>query len=87
MEPHFGFCSVVWDGLSQQLSDKLQELHNRTVRVITKPSFDTSSRYVLNWLGWDNLSIRRTKQKANLMYKCTNNLAAAYLVCPENLEL
>ena len=27
---------------------------------------------------WDNLLIRRAKQKATLMYKCTNNLAPAY---------
>ena len=58
-------------------SDKLQ---NRAVRVITKSSCDTSSssRDLLNSLGWDNLSTRRAKQKANLMYKCTNNLAPAY---------
>ena len=31
IEPHFDYCSVVWDGLSQQLNDKLQ---NRAVRVI-----------------------------------------------------
>ena len=30
-------------------------------------------------LGLDNLSDRRAKQKANLMYKCINNLAPAYL--------
>lgn len=34
---------------------------------------------LINLLGWDNISIRRAKQKANLMYKCTNNLAPAYL--------
>ena len=42
-------------------------------------SYDTSSRLLLNSLGWDNLSCRRAKQKANLMYKCINNLAPAYL--------
>jgi len=78
IEPHFDYSSVIWDGLSQQPNDKLQNLQNRAVRVITKSSFDTSSRYLLNSLGWDNLSIRRTKQKANLT-KCTNNLAPAYL--------
>ena len=62
MEPHFDYCSVVWDGLSQQLNHKLQKLQNRAVRVITKSSIDTSSRYLLKWLGWDNLSIRWTKQ-------------------------
>ena len=46
---------------------------------ITKSSYDTSSRFLLNSLGWDNLSVRRAKQKANLMYKCINNLAPAYL--------
>ena len=30
-------------------------------------------------LGWDNLAVRRAKQKANLMYKCINNLALAHL--------
>ena len=79
IEPHFDYCSAVWDGLSQQLSDKLQKLQNRAARVITKSSYDASSRQLLNFLGWDNLSIRRAKQKANLMYKCTNNLAPAYL--------
>ena len=76
IEPHFDYCSTVWDGLTQQLSEKLQ---NRAIRVITKSSYDTSSRFLLNLLGWDNLSVRGAKQKANLMYKCINNLAPAYL--------
>ena len=37
------------------------------------------SSLLLNSLGWDNLASRRAKQKANLMYKCINNLAPAYL--------
>ena len=79
IEPHFDYCSAVWDGLTQQLSEKLQKLQNRAIRVITKSSYDTSSRLLLTSLGWDNLSSRRAKQKANLMYKCINNLAPAYL--------
>ena len=74
IEPHFDYCSVVWDGLSQQLSEKLQKLQNRAARVITKSSYN-----LLNSLNWDNLSVRRTKQKANLMYKCVNKLAPNYL--------
>ena len=79
IEPHFDYCSAVWDGLTQQLSEKLQKLQNRAIRVIIKSSYDTSSRFLLTWLGWDNLPVRRAKQKANLMYKCINNLAPAYL--------
>ena len=90
IEPHFDYCSAVWDGLTQQISEKLQKLQNRAIRVITKSSCDTSSRFLINSLGWDNLSVRRAKQKANLMYKCINNLAPAYLCnvfCPKNTEL
>ena len=61
IEPHFDHCSAVWDGLTQQLSEKLQN------RAITKSSYDTSSRYLLNSLGWVNFSIRRAKQKVNLI--------------------
>ena len=60
---------------TQEISEKLQ---NRAIRVITKSSYDISSRFLLNALGWDNLSVTRAKQKANLMYKCINNLAPPY---------
>ena len=36
IEPHFDYGSAVWDGLTQQLSEKLQKLQNRAIRVITK---------------------------------------------------
>ena len=78
-EPHFDYCSVVWDSLSRHLSDKLQKLQSRAARVITKSTYDINSVYLLNSLGWDNLSISGAKQKASLMYKCTNKL--------ENFEL
>ena len=75
IEPHFDYCSAVWDGLTQQLSEKLH-----AIRAITKSSYDTSSIFLLNSLGWVNLSVRRAKQNANLiLYKCINNLAPAYL--------
>ena len=67
IEPHFDYCNAVWDGLTQQLNEKLQKLQNRAIKVITKSSYDTSSRFLLNSFGWDNLSVRRAKQKANLM--------------------
>ena len=79
IEPHFDYCIVVWDGLSQQLSEKLQKLQNRAARVITKSSYNTNSSYLLNSLSWDNSLVRRTKKRANLMYKCVNKLAPNYL--------
>ena len=79
IEPQFDYCSAVWDGLTQQPSEKLQKLRNRALKVITKSSYAASFRFLLNLLGWDNLSVRRAKQKANLMSKCINNLALSYL--------
>ena len=40
IEPHFDYCSAVWDGLIQQFSEKLQKLQNRAIRVNTKSSYD-----------------------------------------------
>ena len=42
IEPHFDYCNAVWDGLTQQLSEKLQ---NRAIRVIKKSGYDTSSGF------------------------------------------
>jgi len=70
---------VLWDSLSQQLSEKLQKLQNHAARVITKSSYDTNSTYLLNSLSWDNLSGRGVKREANLMYKCVNKLIPVYL--------
>ena len=40
IEPYCDYCSAVWAGLSQQLSDKLQKLQNCAARVITNSSYD-----------------------------------------------
>ena len=89
IEPHFDYCSAVWGGLTQQLSEKLQKLQNRAIRVITKSSYDTSSRFLLNSLGWDNLSVRRAKQKANLSTSALIILPQliSVICCLKNTEL
>ena len=53
IQPHFDYCSLVWDGLSDQLSDKLQKLQNRAARVTLKASYGTSSSLLLGILKWD----------------------------------
>ena len=47
--------------------------------VLSELSLNQALIRFLNSLGWNNLSIRGTEQKANLMYKCANNLGPAYL--------
>ena len=33
IEPHFNYCSSVWDEISCKLNEKLQKLQNRAARV------------------------------------------------------
>ena len=54
---HLDCCSPVWDGFSNQLSDKLQKLQNRAARVIVKANYETSSNLLLEILEWDSLSV------------------------------
>jgi len=35
VQSHFDYCSVVWGNCAKTLSDKLQRLQNRAVRVLT----------------------------------------------------
>ena len=75
---HFDYCSSVWDELSVTLSDKLQKLQNRAARVITRSSYDTSTSFLLKRLHWDDLSTRRKKLKATLMFKTIKGLSPLY---------
>ena len=61
------------------VSAKLQKLQNRAVRVIIKSRYDASAGPLLDMLGWDRVSISRTKQKAVVMFKTLNNQMPPYM--------
>ena len=82
IQPQFYYCNLVWDGLSYQLSDKLQNLQNRAATVIVKANYETSSGLLFDILKWGNLVIRRNKHKAIMMFKSLNGQAQ---VCLQNL--
>ena len=77
--PHFDYCSSVWGDCNLTLSDKLQKLQSRAARAITRSNYDTSATFLLNLLNWDDLTTRRLKLKAILMFKTINGLTPAYL--------
>ena len=54
IQPHFDYCSTVWDGLSTALNDKLQKLKNRAAMAITKSPYNASTSVLFNKLGWDD---------------------------------
>ena len=80
IQPHFDYCSLVsWDGLSDQLSDKLQKSQNRAARVILKANYGTNSSQLIDILKWDKLVIRRKKHKVIMMFKSLSEEAPVYL--------
>ena len=79
IEPYFDYCCPVWDGLSNELADKLQKLQNRAIRVITKSDYYSSATALRSKLGWDNLCTRREKQKLKTMFKTLNDQSPEYL--------
>ena len=79
IQPYFDYCSSVWDGLNITLDNKLHKLQNRAARVITESRYDARASDLFSKLGWDNLSIRRKKHKATLMFKTINELTPPYL--------
>ena len=72
IQPHFDYCCSVWDGLGETLSCKLQKLQNRTARVILRTNYNTSAGILLDTLCLDNLSLRRKKHRAILVFKTLN---------------
>ena len=79
VEPYFGYCVIVWDDISDRLTDKLQKLQNRAARVITGADYLTPRTELLSRLGWTNLKKRRNKQKTFMMFKNFNGMTSAYL--------
>ena len=73
IQPHFDY------GLGETLSSKLQKLQNRAVRVITRCSYDTNAAVLLDTPHLDNLSLRRKKFKAGLMFKTLKGNTPTYL--------
>ena len=78
IRPYFDYCSSVWGECSVTLCDKLQKLQNRAARVTTRSGYDVSAKHLIS-LCQDNLTKRRKKLKATLMFKILNGLAPDYL--------
>ena len=51
VEPYLDYCSVVWDDISDQLTDKLQILHNRAARVTTGADYRMPTSELLSKRG------------------------------------
>ena len=50
IQPHFDYCSSVWDGCSAKISDKIRKLQNQAARLISKSNYDSSATQLLESL-------------------------------------
>lgn len=67
--------SIVWNGISDNLAEKLQQVQNRAARMITGADCMTPASEMLDQLGWSNLKDERNKQKALMMFKIINEIS------------
>ena len=65
INPHFDYCSEVWDTMGVGLSNRLQKLQNRAARVIMNFSNDIPGPEASNALGWVGKSCDSTSQNKN----------------------
>ena len=70
---------MVWGNCGKTLSEKLQKLQNRAVRILTSSSYDADARYLLQQLGWKNLIAQRQIQLGLMVFKALNDLVPDYL--------
>ena len=89
IEPHFDCCSSVWDGLTQQLREKLQKLQNRAIRVtrVEKKAYfmykcinNLAPAYLCNLFAprTPNYYFRNTKKKLMLPKPRTDYLKRSF---------
>ena len=65
IEPYFDCCCIVWDGIGNNMAEKLQRLQNCAARIITNATYSKISREVLSDLGWQTLKERRHVKSYN----------------------
>ena len=61
------------------MARKIQKLQNRAARVLTSASYDASTDFLLDKLGWKYLKTQREIAKGTMVYKALNGLAPNYL--------
>ena len=77
-QPHFDYCSIVWDNLGKGLGQKLQRLQGRAARIITESDYNVRSSDILT-SNLTNFKTRRTQQFKTFTNKTVNGMAPDYL--------
>ena len=80
IRPLLEYGSEVWDGCSNNGTNRLEQIQLNAARIVTGlPSF-ASLRSLYFETGWEYLEDRRQIRKLTLMYKIVNGDASSYLI-------
>ena len=79
--PVVEYVSVVWDGCSEQDSQTLQNIQNKTACLVTglTRSVSVSLENLFEECGRRTLSKRRQQHKLSFMYKINNGTVPSYI--------
>ena len=79
IRPVMEYACELWDGCSQQDSDKLEKLQLEAGRIVTGLPIFSSRESIYFETGWELLSDRRRYRRLNMFYLIHNRKAPDYL--------
>jgi hypothetical protein len=79
IQPHFDYCSVIWDNLAKGLGQKLQRMQNRAARIIPGSDYYTPSSEILRSLNWTNVEDRRGSEICPLLLLAYDIILPVYI--------
>ncbi len=75
IRPHFEYTCELWDGCTNEDSDKLERLQLQAAKIVTGLPTYTAKINLYFETGWESLKERRRKRKLSQFYKIYNGLA------------
>ena len=79
VEPHFRYCCSVWGCCGATTINQLQQLQNRSARILLESSYNTPSRPLIKSLAWKTIRELVDEEPKLIVYKSINGLAPQYL--------
>ena len=80
VRPILEYSCIVWDGCTEQCSEKLEKLQNEAARIVTGLTKSVSLAKLYQECGWDSLADRRQYQKLCFMFKANHDMVPSYVL-------
>ena len=79
VEPHFRYCCSVWGCAGSTEINQLQKLQHRAARILSKSSFSTPSRPLIDKSGFKTIEHLIADKSKIMVFKSLHDLAPPYL--------